>query len=111
MTASTRATSTKPGRADDGLRRGTGAIENAIMDHVQFLEVVRCCSTGAPGASARLSHVREHEILEAERLDRPGRVEDRAVAAHEQRALPVGVALLDDVLVARERGRCRAAAR
>ena len=52
-----------------------------------------------------LTHVREHEVVKADRLHVPRRVEDRLVGADEEGALPVGVALLDHDLVGRERAR------
>ena len=54
-----------------------------------------------------LLHVREDEVLQAELADRPGRVEDRRVGADHARALPVGVARGDDLLVGGQPGRSR----
>jgi hypothetical protein len=45
-----------------------------------------------------LAHVREHQVFDADLLHRPRRVMDRLVGAHEQCALAVGVAGLDDPL-------------
>ena len=67
-------------------------------------------ASGAPGAPVlALPHVGQHDVLEAELLHRPGGVEHRAVAPHQQGALAIGVALLNDLLPGRER--CRVAAR
>ena len=49
-----------------------------------------------------LPHVGEHQILHADLLDGPGRVEDRTFGAHEQRALPVGMTFLDNLLACRQ---------
>ena len=53
--------------------------------------------SGAIGVGQALwRHVGEQELLQADPLDRPRRVDDRAVAANEQRQLAVAVALADD---------------
>ncbi len=67
----------------------------------------RATSSLAAGAlAARLrAHIGEHQILHADLFDAPGRVEDRLVGAHEQRALPVGVTGLDHLLTGRQSAR------
>ena len=59
-------------------------------------------TVGARGV-ARLAHVGEDHVLQGDRPDGPGRVEDRAGGADQQRALLAGVAFLDDVPARRER--------
>jgi hypothetical protein len=46
--------------------------------------------------------VGEDDVLEADLLDRPGGVDDRLLGANEQRALTVGVRLLDHLLASRQ---------
>ena len=50
----------------------------------------------------RRLHVGEHQILEADLFHGPGRVVDRVFGAHEERALPLGVAGLDDLEAGRQ---------
>jgi hypothetical protein len=49
-----------------------------------------------------LSHVAENQIVKGDRLDGPGRVEDRVVGAHHEYALLVRVTFLDNCLVRQE---------
>ena len=53
-------------------------------------------------ARAGVAHVGQHDVLEAELLHRPGGIQHRSVAAHEQGALAIGVAFLNDLLPGRE---------
>src|SRR5260370_35266744 len=55
--------------------------------------------------AARIAQVGEDEIFERDWLHVPGRIEDRLAGAHEEHALLVGVALLDDLLIRRQRAR------
>jgi hypothetical protein len=48
------------------------------------------------------AHVGQHQVLEADRRDGPGRIEDRAVRADQQDGLLVGVAFGDDFLAGGE---------
>ena len=50
----------------------------------------------------RLAHVGEDQVLQADLLDGPCRVEDRALTADEEACSGVGVAGLDDLLVRRK---------
>jgi hypothetical protein len=52
---------------------------------------------------ARLAHVSEDHVLQADRPDGPGRVEDRFLSADQQGALLAGVAFLDGLPARRER--------
>src|SRR5260370_7660564 len=58
--------------------------------------------------AARIAQVGEDEIFERDWLHVPGRIEDRLAGAHEEHALLVGVALLDDLLIRRQRARVAA---
>ena len=67
----------------------------------QATQVIGRSLAGA-AVGCRAAHVGEHDVLEADLLDRPGRVDDRLLGAHEQRALAVGVGLLDHLLARRQ---------
>ena len=47
-------------------------------------------------------HVGKDEVFEVQMLDRPAGIEDGLVAPDDERALTVGVALFDELLVARQ---------
>src|SRR5450755_2129628 len=51
-----------------------------------------------------LAQVGEDRGFKAELLDGAGGIEDGMAAVHDQRALPVGVPSVDDLLVGRQRG-------
>ena len=48
------------------------------------------------------THVGEHEVLQADRLDCPGRVKNRLAGSHDERALVVGVVRLNHLLTSPE---------
>ena len=75
------------------------------MPHLQLVT-----GNAAPAASGRLPHVREHQVLQGDRGDRPRRVEDRLAGADQQRGLPVGMTGGDDLLPRGQRGRITARA-
>ena len=57
---------------------------------------------GVLDAVLGVPHVGQHDVLQADLLDCPGGILDWSVVRHEQGALAIGVARLDDLLVGRE---------
>ena len=80
--------------------RGTGARSARSFLHLQVTAAV----TGCGG----LAHVGQHQVLQADLGDGPGRVQHRAAGAHQQCGLHVGVAGRDDRQLVRQRGRVAA---
>ena len=95
-------------RAGDGEHDREGDEEPEANDRFGA-ELTKCqpdhertSSFGRRSCSTRAGHVGKDEVFEVEALDRPRRIEDGLVGPHDERALAVGVALADDLLIARQ---------